>query len=170
MRSRRLLLSLATATTALCLSMGAHADTISAQDFVTKVSVSDKFEVSSSKLALDKSQNADVKAFAQKMVTDHTKTTKKLEATLKKSDSKATPADELDSEHQAMLDALTAKNGTDFDKLYVADQTDAHKQAVDLFSNYADNGSDKALKGFAKDTLPALKGHLKHAESLKAAK
>ncbi len=40
--------------------------------FIVSASMSDAFEVESSKLALEHSSNADVKAFAQMMITDHT--------------------------------------------------------------------------------------------------
>src|SRR3954447_10075822 len=48
------------------------------QDFATKAGAAGMFEIQSSQLALSKSQNADVKAFAQKMVDDHTKAADEL--------------------------------------------------------------------------------------------
>jgi putative membrane protein len=48
-------------------------------------------------------------------------------------------------------------------------QTDAHKQAVALFSAYANSGDDPALKEFAKATLPTLKMHEKLVKNLAAA-
>lgn len=49
-------------------------------------------------------------------------------------------------------------------------QTDAHKEAVSLFSDYSKNGTDPVLKQFATDTLPALQAHLDHVKQLKASK
>jgi putative membrane protein len=48
-------------------------------------------------------------------------------------------------------------------------QADAHKEAVALFSAYANSGDDPALKEFAKATLPVLQMHEKHVKDLQAA-
>ena len=48
-------------------------------------------------------------------------------------------------------------------------QTDAHKDAVALFSTYAKSGDDPAMKEFAKKTLSVLKMHEKHAKELAVA-
>ena len=59
-------------------------------------------------------------------------------------------------------------SGADFDKLYVQMQTDAHVDAVGLFSGYAAGGAAGALKDFATQTLPTLKMHYEHVLALKA--
>src|ERR1700761_5956915 len=50
--------------------------THSTDGFVTAAATSDMYEVTAGKVALQRSQDADVKAFAQQMITAHTKTTK----------------------------------------------------------------------------------------------
>ncbi|TIS85870.1 DUF4142 domain-containing protein, partial [Mesorhizobium sp.] len=45
----------------------------------------------------------------------------------------------------------------------------AHKQALALFSTYAQSGDDPALKVFAEKTLPTLRMHEKHVKELAAA-
>jgi putative membrane protein len=52
----------------------------SAQDFVNKVAISDMFEIQSSQLALTKQPDADTKPFAEKMISDHQKTSSELKA------------------------------------------------------------------------------------------
>lgn len=47
------------------------------EDFIMEASASDVFEIESSKLALQKGNDA-AKAFAQQMITDHEKTTAEL--------------------------------------------------------------------------------------------
>lgn len=146
----------------------AYANSMSAQDFVTKASIANQFEVESSKLALDKSQNSDVTSFAQRMIDDHTKTGDKLKEVLASSDSDAELADALDDKHQKLLDKLESASDDAFDNQYISIQTNAHKEAVSLFSEYSRRGKDKALKDFARETLPALKDHLAHVKRLKA--
>ena len=90
----------------------------SAQDFVNKVAISDMFEIQSSQLALSKQPDNDTKPFAQRMVTDHQKTSKELKSLVDGGKVKATLPSALDAEHQKMLDDLKAKNGKDFDQSY----------------------------------------------------
>lgn len=144
----------------------AYAKTMSAQDFVTKVSIANQFEIDSSKLALSKSNNDQVKAFAQQMVDDHNKAAEDLDNALDQSKSGATTADGLDAKHQKLMDKLDAAEGDSFDIQYVNIQTNAHKEAVNLFSSYSNSGKDKPLRNFATSTLPTLRMHLKHVRQL----
>jgi putative membrane protein len=138
-----------------------------AQDFVNKVAISDMFEIQSSQLALSKQPDKDTKPFAQKMVTDHQRTSKELKSLIDGGKVKATLPSALDAEHQKMLDDLKAKNGKDFDSSYDQIQVEAHQDAVALFDAYAKGGDDPQLKRWAAKTLPHLKQHLTMAEKLK---
>src|SRR3954470_18744951 len=83
----------------------------SAQDFVTKVAISDMFEIQSSQLALAKQADADTKPFAEKMVQDHQKTSTELKALVDGGKVRATLPTALDTQYQKMLEELKAKNG-----------------------------------------------------------
>lgn len=139
----------------------------SAQDFVNKVAISDMFEIQSSQLALSKQPDNDTKPFAQRMVTDHQKTSKELKSLVDGGKVKATLPSALDAEHQKMLDDLKAKNGKDFDQSYDQIQVKAHQDAVALFKAYAAGGDDPELKRWAAKTLPNLERHLTMAGKLK---
>jgi putative membrane protein len=139
----------------------------SAQDFVDKVAISDLFEIQSSQLALSKQPDKDTKPFAQKMVTDHQKTSKELKSLVDGGRVKATLPSALDSEHEKMLDDLKAKSGKDFDQSYDQIQVKAHEEAVALFTAYAKGGDDPELKKWAAKTLPNLERHLTMAQKLK---
>ena len=129
------------------------------QDFATKAGIANTFEIDSSKLALTMATRADVKAFAQKMITDHTKAGKAYKAALAKTTGVTAPV-ALDDASQAKLDDLKKKTkGDDFDNAYIDAQKSAHSDAVSLFDSYAKNGTDSALKDFAATTLPTLQGH-----------
>jgi putative membrane protein len=139
----------------------------SAQDFVNKVALSDMFEIQSSQLALTKQPDADTKPFAEKMISDHQKTSSELKALVGGGKVKATLPTALDSEHQRMLDSLKAKNGKDFDRDYDQTQVKAHQDAIALFDAYSKSGDNSDLKSWAAITLPHLKEHLSMAEKLK---
>ena len=145
----------------------AAAISVSTKDFVEQVSVANEFEIETSKLALEKSQNKGIKAFAQRMIDDHTKTGKELQSVLESSPSGLEAKEKLDNEHQKIMDKLQSASTDNFNKQYIDVQTDAHKKAVSLFKDYAKNGDDAALKGFATQTLPTLQEHLEHIKRIK---
>jgi putative membrane protein len=157
----------ALASVALAQTPPAASGAPSTQDFVTKVAISDMFEIQSSQLALSKEADADTKPFAEKMVQDHQKTSTELKALVDGGKVKARLPTALDSQHQKMLDELKGKNGKDFDASYDQTQLKAHQDAVTLFEAYAKSGDNAELKGWAGQTLPHLKEHLSMAEKLK---
>jgi putative membrane protein len=77
-----------------------------AQEFVNKVAISDMFEIQSSQLALSKQADVDTKPFAEKMVTDHQKTSSELKSLIDSGKVKATLPTALDAQHQKMLDEI----------------------------------------------------------------
>ena len=133
------------------------------KDFVTEAAISDMFEIQSSKLAEARSTGP-TKAFAEKMIQDHTKTTSELKPLAMKAH--VEPPTALDDSHKAMLDKLEGLKGEDFAKQYHEDQDKGHKEAVSLFERYAKGGENADLKAWANETLPHLQEHLKLAENL----
>ncbi|TPN50905.1 MULTISPECIES: DUF4142 domain-containing protein [unclassified Mesorhizobium] len=142
-------------------------------DTFSKTLVSaNRFEIESSKLAETKGVAADVKDFAELMIKDHTKAGEDFKAARENSQTTASVTPEgppLLPKDQAMLDQLKALDGDAFQARYIALQAEAHKQAVAMFSTYAQSGDDPALKEFAKKTLPTLQMHEKHVKNLAAA-
>ena len=133
--------------------------------FVAQAAFGNMFEIESSKLALERSKAGAVKAFAQRMVDDHSAAAVKfkeavLEAKL------AMPPDKLDAKHQAIVDEL-GKQGGDFDKAYIEAQYKAHVETVDLFKGYAQGGEDTRMRAFAAELLPKLQAHLDHVAKMR---
>jgi len=136
------------------------------EDFVTEAAASDMFEIESSKLAVERSQDPATKTFAQQMITDHTKTSEELKALVSGGKVKAMLPTAMSSAQQSMLDDLKKLNGDDFTKQYHSDQEDAHEDAVDLFKRYGDEGDNADLKAWAAKTRPALEHHLMMAKDM----
>ena len=141
--------------------------TPSTPDFVREAAMSDMFEIQSSQLAEQKASDQPTKTFAQKMVTDHTKTSSEVKAMVSGGKVKGVelPTD-MASSQKSMLDKLKGLNGNDFTKQYHSDQVSAHKDAVSLFERYGKGGDNDDLKAWANKTLPDLQGHLKMAQDL----
>ena len=137
----------------------------SSADFVTQAAISDMFEIQTSQLALQQS-NEPTKAFAKQMITDHEMTSGKMKAMVQGGKVQAQIPTVLDSTHQGKLDKLKGLKGDEFTKQYQNDQVTGHKNTVDLFKRYASEGDNPELKAFASKHLPHLEKHLKMAQDL----
>ena len=135
-----------------------------AQVFVTKAANGGMFEIESSKFAADRAKRAEIKSFAERMVTDHTAANKELQDVASKVGFKV--PDKMDQTHQAKLDKLKAASDSGFDAAYMNAQVDAHREAVSLFTTYAKSGDNAELKAFAGKTLPVIQEHEKMAHDL----
>jgi putative membrane protein len=144
----------------------ASAPVVPTATFVAQAAFGNMFEIESSKLALERSKDGPVKAFAQRMVDDHSAAAVKFkEAVL---EAKLTmPPDKLDAKHQAIVNELAAKQGADFDKAYIEAQYKAHVETVGLFKGYAQAGEDKRMSAFAAEMLPKLQAHLDHVAKMR---
>jgi putative membrane protein len=161
-------------STALIFAFGASSltfaadksDKIDADDFVDEVSAKGIAEVESAKLALEKSTSTDIKAFARKMITDHSATNVELAgiASRKKLDI----ADDAELGAKAKEFILKHRDGESFDEAYADNQVEAHKDTIELFQRAAVS-DDADIAAFAKKTLPTLEHHLKQAKELAAA-
>jgi putative membrane protein len=134
------------------------------EDFVLEAASSDMFEIESSKLAMERS-NEKTKPFAQQMLTDHQKTSDELKAMVTSGEVKATIPTAMSAAHQGMLDGLKRLQGEEFTKQYHSKE-DVHEDAVDLFKRYGDEGDNAELKAWAAKTRPALEHHLQMATEM----
>ena len=145
-------------------STGGTVSNMSTEDkeFVNKAAIGGMAEVQMGNVALQKASNAAVKAFGQRMVTDHSKANDELKS-LATTKGLALPT-ALDDEHQKALDHLNALSGAEFDKAYIDHMVEDHKKDVGEFQKAAQNAQDADLKAWAAKTLPTLQDHLKQAE------
>ena len=132
--------------------------------FVQMAASGGMFEVKSSQLALDQSNNPQVKKFAEHMVKDHTKANQELMA-LAKQKGIPLPA-QMAPKHMGLMEKITAAKGAAFDQMFLKIQLQAHEDTVALFEQEAKNGQDPAIKAWAAKTLPTLREHLKEVRSL----
>lgn len=133
--------------------------------FARLAASSNMLEIESSTLALERSQNADVQAFAQKMIDDHTAAGEKMKAAAQEAGVEV-PTEMNEADQQA-LQAL--QDAGEFDQAYLDLQTKAHDEAVSLFETFSTGAEDSALRGFASDTLPKLQEHQTQARDLNGA-
>lgn len=129
-------------------------------------------DVTAAKQALEKSDNKDVKSFANDMVRDHEAVNDKALALVKKL--KVTPEDNdtsrtLSKNAAAKLQELSKLKGSAFDKAYVDNEV-AYHQAVDdaLETLLIPSASNAELKSLLQTGLKIFQGHKQHAEQVAA--
>lgn len=123
-------------------------------------------EIAAAKIALNKAESSDVKAFAQKMVDDHGDALTKVQTVAKQRD--VTLPTEPDAQHKAMADKLEKESGDAFDKMYMENAgTKDHKMVLSKLQSDAKNIKDPDVKALADAHTPVVEQHLKSAEQMK---
>jgi putative membrane protein len=134
-------------------------------DFYESAASANQFEIEASKLALARSQDADIKAFADTMVKDHAEIAQKL-VNLATSKNVELPK-ELLRRHQVMLDGLKDEEaGKAFDDDYRMKMVLSHKETVLLFDQSAKESPDPDIRKFALATIARLQAHGGRAQKM----
>jgi putative membrane protein len=122
-------------------------------------------EIEEARLAQSKSQNEQVKNFAQQMIDDHTKALDDIKQ-LAQTKGVTLPT-ELDSSHKAMTRKLSSLSGDAFDRSYMAKAGVAdHKKVHGMLNSAQARAKDPELKALAARTLPVVDQHLNSAQQL----
>ena len=126
-------------------------------------------EVEAGKMAVTKSQSADVKAFAQQMIDDHSKALTEVQ-TLAQAKGVTLPT-ELDAKHKAMAAKLDKLSGEKFDKEYMKNAgVSDHKAVHATLTKDEKAAKDADVKALAGKMKPTVEQHLKSAEMITAKK
>jgi putative membrane protein len=139
---------------AMAVAMASPAD----HTFVMKAAQGGMAEVADGKLAISKTVAGNVRAIAQRMVTDHSMANAKL-ATIAQSEGITLP-DSPAAADKAMMAKQMSLSGAAFNASYLKGQVTAHQMTIALFKKEIATGSDPRLIAFAKQTLPTIQSHL----------
>jgi putative membrane protein len=120
-------------------------------------------EVQLGKLAEQRATNPEVKAFGQRMVTEHGQANQELKLLAAQKD--ITLPGEIDAEHKVVYNRLASLSGAEFDKAYVDEMVQDHREAVAEFQKATQSG-DPEVEAFASRTLPTLQKHLTLVQQL----
>jgi putative membrane protein len=127
-------------------------------------------DIEAAEQAKQKSQNAQVKSFANTMIKDHTGVNQQAGALAQSLN--LTPADnatsqQLKSQADAAKAELSAKTGADFDRAYIAREIAYHQAVLDaLDQTLIPNAQNAELKGLLEKVRPAVASHLQMAQQL----
>jgi len=115
-------------------------------------------------LGVERGTNNDLKAYAQRILDDHTLSNAEVQA-LARLKGIALP-DPTKTDGPAI--SLSRLNGIDFDQAFVREAIQDHlKDLAEFEKEDQSSASDSDIKGFAHSTLPKLRSHLEQAKALK---
>ncbi len=155
--------SATTTTASTTTTAGSAATTLSDKDkeAMSKFAQGGQMEVTLGQMVSQKAQSADVKTFADRMVTDHGKANDELKQ-LASTKGITLPTDL--GEHQKSVDEIAKKSGKDLDKAYMNEMVKDHEKDVSEFKKASTEVKDLDLKNWVTKTLPTLEEHLRMAK------
>lgn len=127
-------------------------------------------DIDGGNLAQEKADNADVKAFGQLMINDHTAMNQAGEQAA--TAAQITPQDnptsqQMMAEHQTAKQQLQAQTGAAFDKAYIAHEVQMHQKVLDaLDRTLIPNAQNAQLKQALTDARAKVQAHLQRAQEL----
>jgi len=132
----------------------------------------DSIDIKNGLVAKKMAKNAQVKAFAQQMITDHTSVNKKatdLATKLSLTPEENETSRQLVSNADATRDAIKAKTGANFDKAYIDNEVAYHEAVLDMLDKtLIPNAQNADLKSLLESVKPAFQAHLDHAKQVQA--
>jgi len=145
---------------------------VSDANIVAIVLAANNTDLSYARLVPSRSRNADVRAFADRMTTDHTILNARTNDIAQRN--RISPADDAISmdfrDHSAQRrDVLRELDGAKFDSVYAANEVDYHTELLAaLNAVLGPQARNSELREFVMNLKPAVTAHLAHAEQLRA--
>lgn len=121
-------------------------------------------EIQLGEMAGSKSNAPEVKEFGRMMIEDHSKANEALKIIAADKNIQL-PAKASEDKQQVAIQ-LSSKNGSDFDKAYIAQMVKDHQASIQLFENGQKTVKDSVLKAFINHTLPVLHRHQQQISTL----
>jgi putative membrane protein len=121
-------------------------------------------EVQLGQLTLQKSSNEQVKQFAQRMITDHTKMNEQMKPVAQQLGVQ-TPTDVSKKDKKTMAE-LQGLSGPAYDQAYIKDMVKDHKKDLSDFQTEASSGTDPNVKDAANQGSKVISQHLEMIQQL----
>ena len=150
----------------------AHAANPNDAQIAAIVVAANTVDIDAGKLAESKTKNKDVRAFAERMVADHSGVNQQAVALVTKLH--VTPEENETSKSltqggAANRDKLKGLSGSAFDKAYVDNEVSYHQTVLDAIDKtLLPSASNPELKALLGKVRPAIAAHLEHAKHMQA--
>ncbi|MEH6664125.1 MAG: DUF4142 domain-containing protein [Brevundimonas sp.] len=134
-------------------------------EYVRMAGASDLYEIRSSALVLETTQDPALRRFARMMVDHHTHTTRQVTEAARTA-GLTPPPPALDPRKAEMIARLQSATSAARDELYLSQQMTVHDQALALHSGYARSGEEPALRAAAAGAVPVIEQHIAELQRL----
>jgi putative membrane protein len=153
-----------TDTTAVGGNVEAYTDA-SAVAFIQTVNTG---EIEAAALAKTKATDAEIKAFARQVATDHTAMKNEVAEAAQRLGLPTTATDEsvLEDHQEDMRELNEAKAGNEIYDKFIDEQVEAHKDALDKIEDAIEKTQNAEFRALLEKARGAIVGHLKRAEAL----
>ena len=163
---RALLLGFAAAVPVLGGRAAFAVDALPDARFVGYAQQVNDFEVAAGRMALAKSANENVRAFASRAVSLHGDAAQRLAKARSEAGVSYAPDPSGPPNTQAILQRLNGLDGAAFDSAYANAQLGVCTDAEAQYGAYSQNGRNGALRRYAQGELPHMQGQLEFARRL----
>ena len=134
------------------------------KDFLKTASQGDIVEVELAKLALKKSSNPEIQAFAKRMIHDHEILERQMKPFVVQAGIQ--PPTSLNTEHQHLYNKLNGLSGEAFDKAYVDDMDKDHHQDLADFQKEIASTKDAQLKATVEQGEKVIVEHVQMIDGI----
>jgi putative membrane protein len=139
-------------------------------DFVRMLDAANTAELNAAKYVVNRTKDAAVHAFAQRMIDDHSSAAVALEAATRGTNLNPAPSDrETSGSGRRALAMLEGETGTQLDNDYMRIQEPMHRRALGLLQWETQNGQTTGLKDLAAKLIPTVQQHLQITQNYLAA-
>jgi putative membrane protein len=132
--------------------------------FVKKALQGGMAEVQLGQLTLQKSNNDQVKQFAQRMIDDHTKLGEQMKPVAQQLG--VSDPNGVSKKDKSTLAKLQALSGPAYDEAYIRDMVKDHKQDLSDFQAEASSGQDQTVKDAANQGSKVIAQHLQMIQQI----
>jgi putative membrane protein len=137
--------------------------------YVRNAALSDMYEIEAARIALSRSQSADIHLIARTLMDDHRAMSNAVKDATLATDVVFVPPASLDERRQGLVDNLEAAAVDEFDEVFLDQQEAAHEEALNLHESYRDRGDVAGLRTVAMDAIPVIEGHLERIRAAQEA-
>lgn len=148
-------------------AVSAHAvDALPDARFVGFAQAVNDFEIASGNLALARSANENVRAYATRAIAEHTEAAEELRKSRQEAGVSYAPDGRMGPNTQNLLARLNSLQGPDFDAAFASAQLTVQTEAVDQYGAYSQSGAGGPLRRYAQRAFPKSKMFLEYAKRL----
>lgn len=136
--------------------------------FIKEAAKGGLMEVQMGQYAKDHAANADVKAYGERLVKDHSQANEKLAKIAAEKGvnlAKDTDRDDVTKGAKKAMD-WRDKSGADFDRAFIKHAIKDHKEDISKFEKASRDSKDMDVRSFASESLPTLREHQMEAERI----